>query len=95
MKKSIFELNKNEIKKLNLELISTHYFKGYILSYSVIMVVSILFGMFITIASDFDKEMMLDEGMALLVLILFIALITIMFIFKMLDLVKQYYESKK
>lgn len=95
MKKSIFELNKQEVKKLNLELIGTYYFKRYLLSYSVIMVISILSGMFITMASDFDKEMMLDEGMAILILILFVALITILFLFKMLDLVKQYYESNK
>ena len=95
MKKTIFELNKDEIKKLNLELIGTHYFKKYLLSYSLTLVISIFFGMFITMASDFDKEMILDEGMAMLILVLFVALITMLFLFKMNELIKQYYESKK
>ena len=94
MKKTIFELNKEEGKKLNIELMGTQYFRQYIFSYSVIMVVSILMGMFIIIGSDFDKTMALDEGMAMLVLVLFVLLITLLFLFKMLDLSKQYYDEK-
>ena len=94
MKKSIFDFNAEKMKKLNLELIGTHYFKRYLLSYSIIMIVSILFGMLITIAYDFDKDIILDEAMAMLILILFVATITMLFIFKMFDLMKQYYDDK-
>lgn len=94
MKKSIFDLTKEETKKINLELIRTSYFQRYILSYFLVVLVSTLFGIFITIISDFDKDMILDEGMAMLVIVLFIAIITILFLFKMFDLMKEYYEQK-
>lgn len=95
MKKSIFELNDKEVKKLNLELIRTHYFKRYFVSYLVITLVSFLVVMLITMAGDFDKEIMLNELIIMFLFILYTGLISLLFLFKMFDLAKKYYVEKK
>ena len=99
MKKSIFDLTREEGKKIDKEMRKTSYYKQYLMEYLLtIMIFAFILGSsigFVSANDSISSQMieMLDE-ICIVLGLGFIAVISILFAFKRFDLVKKYYEEK-
>lgn len=97
MKKTVFDLSREEGKKIDKELKSTSYFKQYLMGYIATMLFIVLMYIVITSLYEFINPTVSDGTFSLICIMIlsgFVALITLLFWFKRFNLVKEYYELK-
>ena len=100
MKKTIYELNNKEGKALLKEFKKTSYYKQYFMDcITTIIILALICGFILGWYSvcDCPNSSIIEmiSAVGIVICICFIALIAILFSFKRLDLVKEYYETKK
>lgn len=93
MKKSIFVLTFEEIKKVDIKLRGSGYFKLYTLCYAISLITLFLVGVALCFAVSIGE--LLAEDYYLILLICFCILFTLLYFFKRFELIKQYYEEEK
>ena len=96
MKKTVFDLNYEEGRKIDMELRKTSYFKQYILCYLLSLGTLILIGSGFIFTSLMIESDVTDFYLTthLMIITGFSLLFTLLFGFKRFDLIKKYYEEK-
>ena len=87
MKKTIFDLKNTEGIKLDFEMRKTSYYRQYLISYIfsfLILAIGFVIGIIYLPENDLVS----------IIILCFMALITLLFMFKKFDLLKEYYNSK-
>lgn len=95
MKKSIYSLKKEELVKLKSEIIKTEYYRGFVMQYFLSIIILLIIGIGLTYCIgmyDYNNE--LYEVISISILLGIGLLITAKFLFKRVELVKEYYELK-
>lgn len=94
MKKTIYDLNKQEGTKLDLEIRKTSYFKQYTLNFgiSVIALIIIAWGSILWL-EDMNAENIIP--IVITITAGFLMFYCLIYEFKRFDLIKDYYEKKK
>ena len=99
MKKTVFDLDYKEGRKIDKQLRKTSYYKQYSLQY--IIGIIVLFICVMSVLSDVMLSSSIDSNtkdivwcVSVIILLCFVALISIIFGIKRFNLVKQYYDEK-
>lgn len=90
----MFDLNLEEIKKIDIKLRGSVYFKLYSFCYAISLILLVIFGILLSIAGSFGEIADKTELAYLFLLICFCFLFTFLYVFKRLDLIKKYYEKE-
>lgn len=95
MKKNIYNLKRDEITKLKKELVKTAYYRIFLLQYFAAVIITLFFGTIsmhcFSLGCTFtDTDMILPFYITVSLIILF----TAKFMFKRVELLKDYYETK-
>ena len=92
--KSIFELSYSEGKKIDAEVRKTSYFKQYLIIY-IVCYITLIIGFLILTGICTATEFSQLYAIGLTILISAFAIITILFQFKRMNLINQYYYENK
>ncbi len=92
--KSIFELSYSDGRKIDAEVRKTSYYKQYLKIYTVCYI-ELIIGLMILVGICSATEFSQLYAIGLTILISAFAIISILFQFKRLNLINQYYYEKK
>ena len=94
MKKSVFDLDDSELRKITQECSRTSYYKRYLLIYALSLCSISLFIIVSTIINCLYPLNNIYEILVYLIGILLIIIFSILFTLKKLELVQKYYSEK-
>lgn len=95
MKKNIFNLKSDEFNKAKRELSKTEYYRCLLLQYLSLVIIVLLFGVTSMVCFSLDSSFS-DAAMIIpfYILLSLLILLSAWFLFKRIDMLKEYYELK-